>query len=191
MCNVYTPHWSTVNFVSENGCTRSAQSRRFSAPTPTKENTPMFGELIHSASLSVTFAFVVSRLAQQAWRTLKPPHRTRTRADVQRRRPGTPLPPVLTSRTGGRKLRAVRWIRSKTHSSVGKSVQGPPLDTGSKCRATGGTWKQAEVKKEREFSDPRRCAGFASKVRGVPLPGVVVLEWLQCFLLLGLENAFF
>lgn len=77
MCNVYTPHWSTVNFVSENG------RPRFYAPTPTEENTPMFGELIQSASLSVTFALVVSRLAQLAWRTLKPPHRTRTRVDMQ------------------------------------------------------------------------------------------------------------
>lgn len=50
--------------------------------------------------------------------------------------------------------------------------------------------KTAEGKREREFSDPRRCAGFASKVRGVPLPGAVVLERMQSFLLLELENAF-
>lgn len=56
----------------------------------------MFGELIQSASFSVTFAFVASRLAQLASleATLKPsPSEPRTRADVQSSRPGTPLPP--------------------------------------------------------------------------------------------------
>lgn len=59
--------------------------------------------------------------------------------------PGS-LPPhrrsVLTSGAGGQKLRAVWRISSKTHSSAGKSVRGPPLDTGSKCATTGGRWKK-------------------------------------------------
>lgn len=76
MCTLHT---DPLIFVSEHGRPRSAHSRRSSAATPTKANTPVFGELIQSASFSVTFAFLVSRLTQlvcrntQAYRPRPPP----------------------------------------------------------------------------------------------------------------------
>lgn len=40
--------------------------------------------------------------------------------------------------TGGQKLRAARHTSSETHSLDGRSVRGPPLDAGAKCKTTGG-----------------------------------------------------
>lgn len=86
------------------------------------------------------------------------------------RNPGPDLRPgllsltaaLLTSRTGAQKLRAVRWISSKTHSSDDKSAPGPPLDTGKKCKTTAGTWNQESETEGgrgwRVFSEPRSSA---------------------------------
>lgn len=40
--------------------------------------------------------------------------------------------------TGGQKLRAAGHSSSETHSLDGRSVRGPPLDAGAKCKTTGG-----------------------------------------------------
>lgn len=121
------------------------------------------GTVVLPAPLNVTFSFIVSREAQLAWCAPKPPSR-----------PGTPLSAspesVLTSLAGGQKLRAVGWISSKTHSSDGKSVRGPPLDTGWTCETTGGTWKQPEVEGEKTvFRHAEQRWLRALKVRNLSL----------------------
>lgn len=102
--------------------------------------------------------------------------------------PGTPLsasPPCrLTSVAGEQKLRDVRWISSKTHSSVGKSVPGPPLETGSKCETAWGTWKQSERLKrgEREFKPVKAAQASGPRCAKSPLVDTRVTAMVESFL---------
>lgn len=102
--------------------------------------------------------------------------------------PGTPLsasPPCrLTSVAGEQKLRDVRWISSKTHSSVGKSVPGPPLETGSKCETAWGTWKQSERLKrgEREFKPVKAAQASGPRCAKSPLVETRVTSVVESFL---------
>lgn len=131
------------------------------------------GTVVLSAPSGFIFSFVISREARPAWCAPKPPqtpHPARQAAS----RPGTPLSDspaaVLTSLAGGQMLRAVGRTSTKTHSPGGKSVRGPPLDTGWTREATGETWKQPSVERGKIVFRPaeqRRLRGL--KVRHLPL----------------------